>query len=377
VILRQRDHNSGWTSAADGTLEQRRYYCQNWRADVSAIVTSAGVMVEWAKFSAYGIPFGLPAGDTDSDGHCDQTDEDTIHAWAAAYDVRADYDLDGDIDSDDETLANANNASTGWNVLSAAAVANRIGYAGYQKDSHLDLNHVRNRVYSAELGRWITRDPRAYCDGANLYRYAAATPVRNNDPTGLASETCGPRRDEALKAWVDALRRCSESKGYDPARQPDIYCIECKEDANGKIPCGYTTPSINPEKPQFNHPAVVICKNAPADCDSDETLIHESQHLSQLCEYGFYSKPWEEFEKDWKDCDNTICQELQAYQSEGIETPGMYCTKACTSATGERKACYNNDKDGNPNPDREDNCYKRCITLMQTKKCQNGRHIQN
>ena len=47
VVLRQKDDNSGWTNAADGTLEQRYYYCQNWRADVSAIVNGSGMMMAW------------------------------------------------------------------------------------------------------------------------------------------------------------------------------------------------------------------------------------------------------------------------------------------------------------------------------------------
>jgi hypothetical protein len=32
VVLRDKDANTSWTSAADGTLEERRYYNQNWRA---------------------------------------------------------------------------------------------------------------------------------------------------------------------------------------------------------------------------------------------------------------------------------------------------------------------------------------------------------
>ncbi len=40
VILRDRDANTSWVSASDGTLEERRYYCQNWRADVLVIVSS-------------------------------------------------------------------------------------------------------------------------------------------------------------------------------------------------------------------------------------------------------------------------------------------------------------------------------------------------
>lgn len=42
AVLRDRDLNSGWTSAADGTLEERFYYRQNWRADASVIMSSAG-----------------------------------------------------------------------------------------------------------------------------------------------------------------------------------------------------------------------------------------------------------------------------------------------------------------------------------------------
>ena len=37
VALRDRDANTAWTSASDGTLEERLYYCQNWRADVVAL----------------------------------------------------------------------------------------------------------------------------------------------------------------------------------------------------------------------------------------------------------------------------------------------------------------------------------------------------
>ncbi|MBK9189248.1 MAG: hypothetical protein IPM33_09870 [Phycisphaerales bacterium] len=75
VILRDRDIANAWTSDADSKRTERRYYCQNWRADVSAILTDDGSMVEWVKYSAYGVPFGLPAGDTDSDGDWDGDDK--------------------------------------------------------------------------------------------------------------------------------------------------------------------------------------------------------------------------------------------------------------------------------------------------------------
>ncbi|MCL4198141.1 MAG: hypothetical protein KJZ69_11685 [Phycisphaerales bacterium] len=206
MILRQRDANSGWVNAADGTMEERRNYCQNWRSDVSAILTSAGVMVEWGKFTAYGrgpqsrffgigvpLPIGLPAGDIDSDFITDTGDVDAIKTWVAAYDVRADLDLDGDIDPTDGALAEGYEGwQLGWNELSHSSVANRLGCAGYHKDVNLDLSHVRNRVLEPHLGRWTRRDPLGYVDGMSLYEYVRSAPIFAVDDSGKAWRSCTP-----------------------------------------------------------------------------------------------------------------------------------------------------------------------------------------
>jgi len=133
VVLRDRDANTAWHDEADGTLEERVYYCQNWRADVSAILTATGKMVEWVKHSAYGVPYALPAGDTDSDGDWDANDAAAI-IGGGAYDVRKDAELDGDVDSNDAVYAHSITGAyqtLGRGVLSSAAVNNRRGYAGY------------------------------------------------------------------------------------------------------------------------------------------------------------------------------------------------------------------------------------------------------
>ncbi len=204
-FLRLGGGRPGWghssTSSADGTLEERRYSCQNpvgWASrpstSDSAIITSGGLIVEWAKYSSYGIPFGLPGGDTDSDGDCDSTDITQIQTWidAPAYDVRGDINLDGSVNATDKSLAISNYQGTtsGWNVLSAAVVANLIGYAGYQKDINLDISHVRNRVLDPHLGRWTRRDPLGYVDGINLYNYGTVSPVLLSDFMGTASDRC-------------------------------------------------------------------------------------------------------------------------------------------------------------------------------------------
>ena len=59
VILRDRDANTAWATQADGTLESRVYYCQNWRADVVALCTSDGKLLSQARYDPYGVPFGI------------------------------------------------------------------------------------------------------------------------------------------------------------------------------------------------------------------------------------------------------------------------------------------------------------------------------
>lgn len=175
---------------------ERRYYCQNWRADVSALLTDAGSMVEWAKHSSYGVPFALPAGDTDSDGDWDATDSAAI---TGTYDVRKDANLDGVINASDVTHANSITGgyqTLGRGILSSSGVANRKGYAGYEYDPTLEgagkwLYHVRHRVYDADIGRWMRRDPIGYVDGMSLYEYVRSRPVAKRDPAGLASCATG------------------------------------------------------------------------------------------------------------------------------------------------------------------------------------------
>jgi RHS repeat-associated protein len=196
VILRDKDANTDWEDESDGTLEERVYYCQNWRSDVVALVTDTGQQVEQVRYSSYGVPFGLPAGDADSDGDVDSSDLTQIQSWidAPAYDVRGDLDLDGDVDATDKTTASGNQGKSGWGVLSN--VGNRKGYAGYELDDAIAdayrNYHVRNRVFNADLGRWTRRDPLGYIDGVGLYHYTRSNPVVSVDSYGTqcSGEIC-------------------------------------------------------------------------------------------------------------------------------------------------------------------------------------------
>lgn len=202
VILRDRDNTSCGSgcdprlAASDGVLEERRFYCQNWRADVVAITAADGTPVETVRYSAYGEPTVYPMADLNMDGKVDSTD---LAAWnyvvsgGTAVDMAysGDIDFDGYFDftsNDDGVFFNSYDANLGLSGkgrLSTPSVDNRIGYAGYQWDQAVRGDHVRFRVYLPEIGRWTRRDPLGYADGMSLYSYAGGAPSFSTDPDGL------------------------------------------------------------------------------------------------------------------------------------------------------------------------------------------------
>jgi RHS repeat-associated protein len=193
VVCRNKDANTAWTSASDGTLEERLYYCQNWRADVSAIVTSSGTMKEWVKYSAYGIPFGLPGGDSNSSGATDTADLNQVQTWinGSTYDVRGDIDLDGDVDSTDKSTIrnNFSGISLGRGVLTASATGNRRGLTGYESSGSVAFGaDVRHRALHYALGRWFQRDQAKRTRSQNEYDYASSDPINEGDPQGTTPE---------------------------------------------------------------------------------------------------------------------------------------------------------------------------------------------
>jgi RHS repeat-associated protein len=73
-------------------------------------------------------------------------------------------------------------------MFSADPYANRFLYTGREFLKEANLYDYRNRVYSAELGRFLQTDPIRFDAGdVNLYRYVANNPVNGVDPLGLAA----------------------------------------------------------------------------------------------------------------------------------------------------------------------------------------------
>ncbi|MCC5834616.1 MAG: RHS repeat protein [Opitutales bacterium] len=70
--------------------------------------------------------------------------------------------------------------------LETSAINNRFLFTGREYLSELDLYDYRNRIYSADLGRFIQADPIRFDAGdVNIYRYVFNNPLRWVDPMGL------------------------------------------------------------------------------------------------------------------------------------------------------------------------------------------------
>ena len=104
-----------------------------------------------------------------------------------------------------------------FGVISNSTIEPDHLYAGYNYDADVEVYHVRNRVYHAELGTWLQRDPIGYDGGINLYEYVHSLVTSNLDPKGLAWWGRGRKdhrsarkqlKDRLLNMCDDCIREC-------------------------------------------------------------------------------------------------------------------------------------------------------------------------
>ena len=186
LVLRDRD------TTGNGTFDERIFYCQNRRYDVVALVDNSG-QVEMVRYSAYGVPFGLPAGDADSDGDVDSADSSQVQTWidTTTYDVRGDLDLDGSVDADDQSAVTANEgASAGWGDLSTVASVFGARGAIY---THTSWYTRHGRTFHPVLAQ---RQARSY-EGAHNSEATALAVWSSSSPRGVLG---GPSSGES--DWI-------------------------------------------------------------------------------------------------------------------------------------------------------------------------------
>jgi RHS repeat-associated protein len=91
-------------------------------------------------------------------------------------------------------------------VTNASRIANRLLFAGRDRDSDTGWYNYRHRYYNPSLGRFVQPDPlRMSGSGVNLYRYCVNDPVNYRDPAGL-------RPDGLDDPWFDRLGNWSRNR---------------------------------------------------------------------------------------------------------------------------------------------------------------------
>jgi RHS repeat-associated protein len=94
---------------------------------------------------------------------------------------------------------------------SSSTAGNRFLFTGREWITELGLYDYRNRVYSAELGRFLQTDPIQFDAGdGNLYRYVANDTINDNDPDGLQGGSYNKRTGGSANPGA---RKSSKVKG--------------------------------------------------------------------------------------------------------------------------------------------------------------------
>jgi RHS repeat-associated protein len=134
-------------------------------------------------------------------------------------------------------------------MFSADPYANRFLYTGREFLKEANLYDYRNRVYSAELGRFLQTDPIRFEAGdGNLYRYVFNRASLFIDPLGLACGSgflqdlivpdkipSGANFGPACSKHDSCYDTCNASKKYcDDAFLADMYAI-CERLTSDKI----------------------------------------------------------------------------------------------------------------------------------------------
>jgi len=93
-------------------------------------------------------------------------------------------------------------------VVSDSIAGNPFLFAGYFHGNETGLYHVRHRMYSPTLARWLQRDPLGVLVGLNMYEYSRSAPPSVLDPYGLVPMTCewaGVRRWADIKWYLTLI----------------------------------------------------------------------------------------------------------------------------------------------------------------------------
>jgi RHS repeat-associated protein len=201
MVVAQRDLNTAWTSAADNDPEAWHYPLANWRNDTVRVEDRAGGILVGYRYTAYGDRTTTLAADFNRDGFVDFFDYDDFVACFEESDCPEGTTADWNDDGFGDYLDYDTFVAAFYGEVDLRGKFRHL-YAGYEADRTLDaMNgttsaihstyHVRHRVYSTQLGRWMSEAPIGYGQSLrmpSLYEYAHASPLLFLDASGEEPE---------------------------------------------------------------------------------------------------------------------------------------------------------------------------------------------
>jgi RHS repeat-associated protein len=120
-------------------------------------------------------------------------------------------------------------------LQTSSLVSNRFLFTGREWLSQVGLYDYRNRVYSAQIGRFLQTDPIRFAAGdVNIYRYCGNKPVNWVDPLGLCIE-----RDGKAAIDTDGSGPSHGDPDYQPEtslKNADGSSLNADEDPYGVAP---------------------------------------------------------------------------------------------------------------------------------------------
>ncbi|MBD3360709.1 hypothetical protein GF366_02825 [Candidatus Peregrinibacteria bacterium] len=74
------------------------------------------------------------------------------------------------------------------NEIDGSQIGNEYMFQGRRYDPETGFYYYRARFYDPQKGRFITRDPKGYVDGLNMYAFVSNNPVNMVDPRGTEED---------------------------------------------------------------------------------------------------------------------------------------------------------------------------------------------
>ena len=111
----------------------------------------------------------------------------------------------------------------------ASQIGNEYLFQGRRYDQETNLYYYRARFYDPAKGRFITRDPKGYIDGLNMYAFVLGNPVNMTDPTGTIT-------DEQAKEMEESTFRRSDYSLDEEASEENQKIQAQENDVENKAP---------------------------------------------------------------------------------------------------------------------------------------------